>query len=61
MPQVVWLPEALDDLNRVYDFLALKNPDAAARAAQAIFEAANSLSRIHCVALSLEQIQIVES
>lgn len=43
MSEVVWLPEALDDLNRVYTFLALKNPDAAARAVQAIFEAADSL------------------
>jgi plasmid stabilization system protein ParE len=44
MSAIVWLQEALDDLNRVYAFLESKNPDAAARAVQAIFEAADSLA-----------------
>lgn len=44
MPQIVWLPEAFDDLNQVYGFLASKNADAAARAVQTIFEAADSLA-----------------
>lgn len=44
MSAIVWLPEALDDLNRIYAFLESKNPNAAARAVQAIFEAADSLA-----------------
>jgi plasmid stabilization system protein ParE len=44
MSAIVWLPEALDDLNRVYAFLESKNPDAAARAVKAIFGAVDSLA-----------------
>lgn len=44
MPQVVWLPEALDDASRLFAFLNEKNPSAAARAAQAIRQGASSLS-----------------
>ena len=33
MPEVKWLPEALDDLERLFEFLREKNLDAAARAA----------------------------
>ena len=36
MPEIVWLPEALDDLARLLDFLAKENPDAARKAAGAI-------------------------
>jgi plasmid stabilization system protein ParE len=43
MPEVKWLPEALDDLERLFAFLREKNPDAAARAAQAILDGANLL------------------
>ena len=32
----IWTPEALRDVQRLYRFLAPKNPDAARRAAQAI-------------------------
>jgi len=35
-----WLPEALADIERLYDFLYQKNPDAAARAAKTIFDGA---------------------
>ena len=34
MAELKWLPEALDDLERVFAFLRDKNPAAAARAAQ---------------------------
>jgi plasmid stabilization system protein ParE len=44
MPELVWLPEALDDLRRLFDFLKDKNPDAASRAAQAIRRGADSLA-----------------
>lgn len=36
MPQLIWSPEALADVQRLYRFLAEKNPDAARRAASAI-------------------------
>lgn len=36
MPQLIWSPEALEDVQRLYRFLAEKNPDAARRAASAI-------------------------
>ena len=36
MPQLIWSPEALADVQRLYRFLSEKNPDAARRAASAI-------------------------
>ena len=36
MPQLIWSPEALEDVQRLYRFLDEKNPDAARRAASAI-------------------------
>ncbi len=36
MALLIWTPEALRDVQRLYRFLAPKNPDAARRAAQAI-------------------------
>ena len=36
MPSLIWSPEALADVRRLYRFLAEKNPDAARRAAGAI-------------------------
>lgn len=38
MPQLIWLPAALRDVERLYRFLVDKNPDAARRAAKAIRE-----------------------
>lgn len=38
MPQLIWSPAALRDVERLYKFLAEKNPDAAQRAAKAIRE-----------------------
>lgn len=36
MPHLIWSPEALADIQRLYRFLAEKNPEAAKRAASAI-------------------------
>ena len=36
MSRLIWSPEALADVRRLHRFLAVKNPDAARRAAQAI-------------------------
>ncbi|MGH8614253.1 MAG: type II toxin-antitoxin system RelE/ParE family toxin [Gammaproteobacteria bacterium] len=41
MPTVAWLPEALEDVARLYDFLADKNPHAAANAIRCIQAAAH--------------------
>ena len=38
MPQLIWSPAALRDVERLYRFLADKNPDAARRAAKSIRE-----------------------
>ena len=38
MPQLIWSPEALADVQRLYRFLVEKNPDVARRAASAIRE-----------------------
>jgi plasmid stabilization system protein ParE len=43
MPEVKWLPEALDDLERLFEFLREHSPDAAARAAQTILDGADLL------------------
>ena len=36
MPRLIWTPQALADVQRLYRFLASKNMDAARRAVQAI-------------------------
>ena len=43
MAEVKWLPEALDDLERLFAFLREKSPSAAARAAQTILEGTDRL------------------
>ena len=45
MAAVVWLPEALEDIARLYDFLAEKSPDAAKRAAIGIRITAKQLEQ----------------
>ncbi|MFZ2451039.1 MAG: type II toxin-antitoxin system RelE/ParE family toxin [Methylovulum miyakonense] len=45
MSQVIWLPEALDDLLRLRLFLATKNLNAAKRAGQTILKAADRLAQ----------------
>jgi plasmid stabilization system protein ParE len=44
MSKVIWLPEALTDLVRLFDFVKLKDENAAFQAAQAIREAGFSLA-----------------
>jgi plasmid stabilization system protein ParE len=44
VPQIVWLPEAVEDAKCLFDFLADKSSDATARAAQAIQKGANTLT-----------------
>ena len=44
MARLVWTSRALHDVSRLYDFLAAKNPDAARRAANSIFERINPLA-----------------
>jgi plasmid stabilization system protein ParE len=39
MPRLIWTPAALRDVQRLYRFLAPKNPAAASRAVRAIREA----------------------
>lgn len=36
MPHLIWSPPALRDIQRLYRFVAVKNPDAAKRAVRAI-------------------------
>jgi len=43
MAEVKWLPEALDDLERLYQFLYVKNPDSASRAAAIVLGGAKLL------------------
>ena len=45
MFEVIWLPDALRDLENQFDFLNEKNPDAASRAVRAILSAAASLAK----------------
>ena len=45
MSKIIWLPEALEDLNRLRSFLNDKSPTAAQRAGQTILEAANKLEK----------------
>ncbi len=44
MPRLIWTPAALTDVQRLYRFLALKNPHAARRAAATIRETAGLLA-----------------
>ncbi len=41
MPTLIWHPDALDDVARLYDFLAPTNSATARRAATVIFQAAD--------------------
>lgn len=45
MPQLIWSPEALLDVQRLYRFVAPKNPDAAKRVVKAIREGVRLLAQ----------------
>lgn len=44
MSEVIWLPEAIEDLERLRAFLLDKHPEAARKAAQVILKGADVLS-----------------
>jgi plasmid stabilization system protein ParE len=44
MPRLIWSPQALLDVQRLYRFLAVKNTDAAKRAVKAIREGVKVLA-----------------
>ncbi|WP_287193686.1 type II toxin-antitoxin system RelE/ParE family toxin [Paraburkholderia sp.] len=44
MPALIWHPDALDDVARLYDFLAPNSPVAARHAASVILEAADRVA-----------------
>lgn len=44
MPEVIWLPEALEDVERLRLFLTDKNPTAAARAGRVLQDGAKLLA-----------------
>jgi plasmid stabilization system protein ParE len=44
MPRLIWTPQALRDVQRLYRFVADKNPDAANRAVKAIREGVKVLA-----------------
>ena len=44
MPEVKWLPEAVEDARLLFEFLDDKSPSAAAKAAQALQKGANLLA-----------------
>ena len=45
MPRLIWAPSALLDVQRLYRFLAVKNPDAARRVVKAIRQGAKVLEQ----------------
>ena len=44
--RILWLPEALDDLERLYDFLVERDPVAAERAIRTIEEGVDRLAEL---------------
>ena len=46
MTRILWLPEALDDVERLHDFLIRKDPAAVARAVRAILIGAGRLQEL---------------
>lgn len=49
MSALIWHPDALDDIARLYDFLAPSSPSAAQRAASIILEAADKIAKNHLI------------
>lgn len=61
MPQVVFAPAALLDLQRLREFLRPKNPAAAKRAAAAIIAAIQLLARHPQIGRPVEEIEGIET
>jgi plasmid stabilization system protein ParE len=55
VPEVRWLPKALDDLGCLYDFLAEKNPTAARKGAEAIIRASHQLESFPAIGKPLTE------
>ncbi len=52
--QVIWLPEALEEVARLYDFLYDKNPAAARKAADSLRKAALTLGAYPDIGVPME-------
>lgn len=46
MSEIIWLPEAVADVDRLYGFLRDHNPDAAERAARIILDGSHQLASL---------------
>ena len=55
MPHLIWTPSALLDVQRLYRFLVVKNPDAARRAVKAIRQGAKVLEQQPSVGRPVEE------
>jgi plasmid stabilization system protein ParE len=54
MPRLIWSPQAQRDVQRLYRFLASKNPDSAKRAAKSIRQGVKVLAHQPAVGRPLE-------
>jgi len=57
MPQLIWSPDALLDVQRLYRFLAPKNPDAARRAVKTIREGVRLLAQQPAVGRPIDDME----
>jgi plasmid stabilization system protein ParE len=55
MPRLIWTPSALLDVQRLYRFLVVKNPDAARRAVKAIRQGVKVLGQQPSVGRPVEE------
>ena len=55
MPRLIWTPSALLDVQRLYRFLVVKNPDAARRAVKAIRQGVKVLEQQPAVGRPVEE------
>ena len=59
MPRLIWTPSALLDVQRLYRFLVVKNPDAARRAVKAIRQGVKVLEQQPKVGRPVEEMDNV--
>ena len=57
MPRLIWSPKALQDVQRVYRFLASENPDAAKRAVRAIRQGVRVLEQQSAMGRPVEDME----